>query len=222
MTNDKKITVYLDESGDLGWRFDKPYRKGGSSRCLTISAIIVPEHKSYLPSRVIKKLYRKFAWDPKKEQKWGLMNEAQKDDFSKKCVEFVQKHNDISCHSITVYKPKVQPHIRKDANKLYNYMIGLMLIEELAKFEVVNFIPDPRSIKVQSGNSLSDYIQTKLWFEKNVSTMFRSNPIDSANCKGVQFVDMLSGIVQQHFEDQCSPRFDLIEKNTTIKKLYFS
>ena len=218
----KKITVYLDESGDLGWRFDKPYREGGSSRYLTISSIIAPENKSHLPGRVIRKLYKKFALDPKKEQKWGLMNERQKDAFSKKCVEFVQKHNDISYHSITVYKPKVQSHIREDANKLYNYMIGLMLIEELEKFEIVNFIPDPRSIKVQSGNSLSDYIQTKLWFEKNVSTTFINSPKDSATCKGVQFADMLSGIIQQHFEDQCSPRFDMIKKYATIKRLYFN
>lgn len=35
------ITVYLDESGDLGWKFDAPYRSGGSSRYLTIAAIAV-------------------------------------------------------------------------------------------------------------------------------------------------------------------------------------
>jgi len=133
-------------------------RQGGSSRYLTISSIIAPENKSHLPGIAIRKLYKKFAWDPKREQKWGFMKERQKDAFSKECIKFAQKHNDISYHSITVYKPRVQFHIRKDANKLYNYMIGLMLIRELEKFEIVNFIPDPRSIKVQSGNSLSDYI----------------------------------------------------------------
>ena len=35
-----QVSVYLDESGDLGWKFDAPYRCGGSSRYLTISAII--------------------------------------------------------------------------------------------------------------------------------------------------------------------------------------
>ncbi|WMN84132.1 DUF3800 domain-containing protein [Vibrio parahaemolyticus] len=39
--------IYLDESGDLGWTFDSPYRRGGSSRYLTIASLIVsPEKKA--------------------------------------------------------------------------------------------------------------------------------------------------------------------------------
>ncbi len=217
----QKATVYLDESGDLGWKFDKPYRKGGSSRYLTITSIITPEHKSHLPSRLIKKLYEKFSWDPKQEQKWKYMKEHHKDAFSEKAVNLIQKHPDITYHSITVFKPNVEIHIREDSNKLYNYMIKLMLIEELKQFEVVDFIPDPRSIKVQSGNSLSDYLQTELWFEKGVSTKLQNNPQDSAKSKGIQFADMLSGIIQQHFEDQSTPRFEKIQQVTKIQKLYF-
>jgi hypothetical protein len=39
------IQIYLDESGDLGWRFDKPYRYGGSSRYLTIVSLIISPHE---------------------------------------------------------------------------------------------------------------------------------------------------------------------------------
>ena len=215
------VTVYLDESGDLGWKFDKPYRKGGSSRYLTISAVILPQDKSHLPGKLIRKLYKKFKWQTNREQKWWLMNEEQKNVFCTSCVKLIQNHHDISYHSITVYKPNVQQHIRNDPNKLYNYMIGLMLVDKLTEFEIVNFIPDPRTIKVKSGNSLSDYMQTQLWFEKKVSTTLENKPQNSSRCKGVQYADMLSGVIQQHFEDQSTQRFEKVEKLTDIKKLYF-
>ncbi len=215
------ITVYLDESGDLGWKLEKPYRDGGSSRYLTISAVIVPQNKSHLPGRIIKELYKKFKWLPEKEQKWGLMKEPQKNIFCDMCANLITKHADISYHSITVYKPNVLAHIRLDPNKLYNYMIGLLLIDKVSPFDIVNFIPDPRSIKVQSGNSLADYLQTKLWFDKDVKTKLIHNPIESSKCKGIQYADMLSGVIQQHFEDQCTPRFEKIAAITDIKKLFF-
>jgi hypothetical protein len=53
------MNVYLDESGDLGWTFDKPYRHGGSSRYLTISVLIVPKDLSHLPKRILKKSINK-------------------------------------------------------------------------------------------------------------------------------------------------------------------
>lgn len=36
------MNVYLDESGDLGWVLDKPYRNGGSSRFMTIAFVACP------------------------------------------------------------------------------------------------------------------------------------------------------------------------------------
>jgi hypothetical protein len=35
------MLIYLDESGELGWKFDAPYRKGGSSRYLTIASLVI-------------------------------------------------------------------------------------------------------------------------------------------------------------------------------------
>src|ERR1035441_5537034 len=77
---------------------------------------------------------------------------------------------EIALHAIVVKKENVQAHIRTDSNKLYNYMIRLALLDKMAKHDVVTLVPDPRSIKVQSGNSLHDYLQMQLWFEKKATT----------------------------------------------------
>jgi hypothetical protein len=76
------VIIYLDESGDLGWKFDAPYRSGGSSRYLTIGAVCVPPEKKHLPKRVVKKLYKRFGWSSKEEIKWSDMRPEARKEFS--------------------------------------------------------------------------------------------------------------------------------------------
>jgi ureidoglycolate hydrolase len=54
----KNTTIYLDESGDLGWLLDKPHNQGGSSRYLTLAAVIVSAHKTHHIARVVRNLYK--------------------------------------------------------------------------------------------------------------------------------------------------------------------
>ena len=215
------IVIFLDESGDLGWSFGAPYRKGGSSRHLTISAIKVPHDKHHLPGRLIKKMYQKFGWDSKLEKKWVFMTETEKLFFAGLAKKLILDHPLVQYLSITVYKPRVEEHIQRDPNKLYNYLIKILLLDEMAKYNEVRFYPDPRSIKVASGDSLHDYLQTELYFTKEVKTKLITRPQDSASNKGVQFTDMLSGLVQQHFEDKNSKPFSILSENIHTFTRYF-
>ncbi len=214
--------IYLDESGDLGWKFNAPYRNGGSSRHITIASLAVTPSVKHLPKRLIKKLYTKFHWPTNHEKKWAEMTIEERIFFAKKAQELQAKYpDDIRYLSITVKKNNVQPHIRTDANKLYNYMIGLSLLNEMSKHKCVTFVPDPRSIKVESGNSLHDYLQTQLWFEMRAITKLTTTPLDSASSLNVQFSDMLSGIVQGHFEDGNSKPWAKLRNNISYKTLFF-
>jgi len=216
------VIIYLDESGDLGWKFDAPYRRGGSSRHITIASLVVSPSKKHLPKRLIKKLYTKFKWPTGVEKKWADMSLAERIWFAERASELkTNYHNDIRYISITVKKENVQSHIRTDANKLYNYMIGLSLLREMSQHDTVTFVPDPRSIKVESGNSLHDYLQTQLWFEKDTATTLITEPYDSASNRNVQFADMLSGIVQGHFEDGNSQPWAKLRNNISYKTLFF-
>jgi hypothetical protein len=215
------VIVYLDESGDLGWSFDAPYRRGGSSRYLTITAVCVPSEKKHIPKRLVKSLYEKFKWDPKAEKKWSAMDPVERTYFAKEVQVMLAKYPEIALHAIVVKKQNVQAHIRTDSNKLYNYMIRLALLDKMAKHDVVTLVPDPRSIKVQSGNSLHDYLQMQLWFEKKSITKLITSPSDSAQSQGVQFADMLAGLVQSRYEDNSSSDYQIIAGHLTINRLYF-
>jgi len=216
------MIIYLDESGDLGWKFDLPYRRGGSSRYITIASLVVSKSKKHLPKRLVKGLYKKFKWSPSIEKKWSEMTIEERVWFTKKANELHIKYpEDVKYLSITVKKENVELHIRSDPNKLYNYMIGLSLLNEMKGHEQVEFIPDPRSIKVESGDSLHDYLQIKLWFDKNAITILTTNPSDSSKNLNVQFSDMLSGAVQGYFEDKKLQPWTEIRESIGCKKLFF-
>lgn len=216
------IAIYVDESGDLGWKFDAPYRRGGSSRHLTISAIIIDYNQHHLLKRLMKDLYRKTKTDPKTEIKWALMDAEQRLWVANRLAKLKQKlGSDVSYHSITVFKQNVAAHIRTDANKLYNYMLKFMLLQEMAKHEKVFLSVDQRSIKVASGNSLHDYLQTELWLGLGQSTQLKTEQCDSKHHLCIQAADVLSGIVQNHFEDSKSEPFAALSDNIVCKTLFF-
>lgn len=212
---------YLDESGDLGWKFGAPYRKGGSSRYLTIATLVCPQDKKHFPRRLIVNLYKRLHWNGKQEKKWSDMTPPEREYFAKAAKKLVSSQADIKLFSITVAKEKVDDHIRIDGNKLYNYMIGLSLIDEMAKYDNVLFMPDERAIKVKSGNSLHDYLGINLTFEKKVKTVLRTQPCNSACNKNIQFADMLAGLVQNHYEDCNNNYWKSLYPHIIIKRLFF-
>jgi hypothetical protein len=61
--------IYVDESGDLGWSLHLSRGNGGSSRFLTIAAMVLPATMDHLPRRKVRHLYDQGRWDLKREKK---------------------------------------------------------------------------------------------------------------------------------------------------------
>jgi len=96
------------------------------------------------------------------EKKASTATVNQKILLCNKTVSLLQNYPDIKIDVITVKKQNVQAHIREDPNKLYNYMIGLVVPDYVKKEKTIIVHPDERSIKVKSGNSLEDFLKIKL------------------------------------------------------------
>lgn len=213
--------VYIDESGDLGWTLDKPYRTSGSSQYLTIVLLLIPDALKDHPKRIIRKLYKKYKMPATREIKGAGLSDEQRIYFVEQVISLKTKHPEIKILSITVKKKNVQEHIRKDPNKLYNYMIRLALLDEISQDDSVTLFPDPRSIKVQSGNSLMDYLQTTLWFELNSLTILNQVLLESQNSLNLKFTDMLAHIIWCNHEDNRLHHSDLLAPYVKSKKLFF-
>ncbi len=149
------------------------------------------------------------------------MSATERTEFSRLVRLMCDRHPEILLHGIVVKKQNVMEHIREDSNKLYNYMIRLSLLDRMAEHDVVTMVPDPRSIKVASGNSLHDYLQTELWFTKNANTKLNTTPSDSKGNLGIRFADKLAGIIQSRFEDNQSSYFQIIAPRVVLSRLFF-
>lgn len=199
-----------------------PYRYGGSSKYLTISFLLVPSLKKKYSKRIVKKLYTKFRIDPNHEIKGADLDEDQRDFLTDEIVKLLTKHTDIQLLSITVKKANVEPHIKADQNKLYNYMIGLALIDEICSENTVTLIPDPRTIKIKSGNSLLDYLQISLWFVKKVKTKLIMQTVHSNQSLNLQLIDMVAHITWCMYEDGRLKHAKKLLPYMKNKELFFS
>jgi hypothetical protein len=214
------LQIYVDESGDLGWSFEQPYGQGGSSRFLTIAALIVPDDLDHLPKRKVKDLYNYAGWDPKREKKWVEMSGDARSTFAINAVKLHEKHPTVCYKAIVVNKQNVNVNFRRDSNKLYNYMIKLLLLDELARHRHVTLIPDPRSIKVQNGRSLHHYLDGLL-YEMEAPTALETVVRDSRDCRALQFADMLAGVVGTHYEFGKSEPYRMLARYLPTKNLFF-
>lgn len=215
------MILYLDESGDLGWTFSKPYRQGGSSRYLTITILLIPKNLSHYPQRIVRKFYarRKRSWA--NELKGKDLSLSERIAFVDMTRALLAREPSIKISAITVKKENVQAHIRADANKLYNYMVNFAALDKVTSCSSVDFCPDPRTIKVASGNSLIDYLQTKLWFELNCATTLVHKPVESKRNLNLQFVDFISSIIWSRYEDHDFEPYKRLRRSITEKHLFF-
>lgn len=149
------------------------------------------------------------------------MDSDERKSFASLAKKLIENHRDIIYSAITVKKENVRQNIRQDQNKLYNYMIRLLLARKMAKFERVIFIPDERSVKVASGNSLHDYLQTTLWFDLNAKTVLQTTPSESSSTLNIQFADMLAGLVQSYHEDKANGPYRILGPYIQSKTLFF-
>lgn len=215
------MNVYLDESGDLGWTLNKPYRNGGSSRYLTIAYAICPAEKKHLLRRLVVKFYKRKGFDPKIEIKGSSLSTADKCKFAEMIRNLVSMNPDIKIGHITVNKSRVPQHIRVDANKLYNFMIRKAVLPLVDSEPIVNLIRDNKTVKVKSGNSLIDYLQTELWFEHSSQTKIVDIPSDSKKVKNLIFIDWLNNLIWGKYEDRNNDPYDVIKNVISSKKLFF-
>lgn len=211
--------IYVDESGDLGWSLDKPYGHGGSSRFLTIAAMILPESLDHMPQRKVRQLYKHGKWDTKREKKWVEMPSASRTNFANAAKNLADTHP-ILFKAIITKKENVNESFRKDSNKLYNYMLKLLLLDLMAEYDEVTLIPDPRSIKVEYGRSLHHYLEMML-YEIQAPTKLETTIRDSKNCLNLQFVDMLAGAIGTHHESNNSSFWNILSSQIEIKRLFF-
>jgi len=148
------LYIYLDESGDLGF-------SGESTPYFSIAFLVI--EKSVLFKRCVKRIKIKYGIPRDEELKGSTTQKEIKTALLKRIRELP-----VEIRSITVKKENVEDKLRMDANILYNYMVGLSLVEkilQLPKNSDVIVVVDRRITSITSGFKFDEYLRYKIWFE---------------------------------------------------------
>lgn len=165
-------------------------------------------------------LYRKYEWTS--ERKASDAVESQLMDFAERVLAMLAANPDVKIDCIVCKKENVQPHIRDDENKIYNYMCKLIIPDHVRGEPFFRFHPDKRAIKVESGRSLPHYLEMVLGFDLNSPVRLIYEPQESTFNRSLHFVDWMAHCVWRKYEDANSPAFDRLYPAINVRRLFFN
>jgi hypothetical protein len=215
------MVSYIDESGDLGWKFDMPNRAGGSSRYLTIAYLILPKEQIHIPTRLIKKVYNKYKLDSKIEKKGAGFTDKEASYIADLIINMLNTNDRMTISCITIKKENVHEHIREDQNVIYNYSLVLSFAKRVKDFKAIKIIPDKRSVKINKGDQIDNYLKTKLWMELGSKVLIEYEPRESHSEENLWLIDWIANFTWRHYEDNRSDAFIKLSKRIIVDSLYF-
>jgi len=205
--------VFLDESGDLG------FGQGGT-KYFTIAFVATENPVQF--RRAVKKIKIKYNIPHNIELKGNTTRELIKRDLLSRFVKL-----DIEIHAITVRKENVEPKLRRDTNILYNYVVGLSLVERiLAEPQNAKVIinVDRRIIAITSGFNFNEYLRYKIWYEKERRDIdLNIHHLDSHEAYAIQGIDIICNSIFKKYNSNNYTLFSIIQsKVKSDKRLFFN
>ena len=205
--------VYLDESGDLGF----------GERSTTYFTVAFVTMENPIPfRRCVKRVKEEYHIPREAELKGSTTREVIKRDLLARFAKL-----DIEVHAMTVRKKNVEPKLRRDANILYNYMVGLSLVERIlqepANARVLVNV-DRRVISITSGFNFNEYLKYKILYEgKRLDINLEINHLDSHEAYAIQGIDVICNSIFKKYDSNNYGLFNIIQdKVKSDKRLFFS
>jgi len=196
------LYIYLDESGDLGF-------KEKSSKHFVITLLIVENKKpieNYIKrirQRKLKKLYRKHS-----EIKFTKSDEL----IRKKILKSLAR-KDIEISSLILKKEQVYGYLRDHRNEIYTYLSGIIIDKIIRR-------PRDRKIKIIVDKSLpkikrkefNEYVKNKIQSSLVHKIDIEIKHEDSNKEKCLQAVDFISGAIYNKYELDNENYYEIIKK----------
>jgi len=209
-----KTFIYLDESGDLGF-------KKGSSKYFVISFIAMDTKTNLLLKRRIREIKQKYKINKNVEIKGNNSNHHFRIDILNEICSLP-----IEIYSITVNKQGIYNSLREDTNILYNYMTNLILVPyiEQKKINNLHIIADLRINKISRGMRFGNYLKYKILYENGLHNMkIVIQYLDSFSSKGLQAVDFIAYGLFRKYERRENRYYKILRGNIIEDKhLYFN
>lgn len=190
------LSIYLDESGDLGGMFDLPFGRGGSSRFFTLAAVAVDDAQISQLTRTVRGIYKGRNRSLKSELKSHQLNQKEKAQFAQQAKQLAQSGKLVELSAITVDKRHLPTLMQQDREVMLHHLHKQLLMSLLLSHPQVTLIPD----QTNGGERLTQALATVLNLaiaEAGAATRLTIHPTDSKHDLAVQFADHLAGLAWQ-------------------------
>lgn len=191
------LRIYIDESGDLG---------SGGYYFVMAAVVFLTDFAAKKGSRLVRKIRKRMETE---ELKSSRMNFTERQTILNKLMDI----NGVEFFYFIAEKSRVSL-LREDYSKnlIYNYFAKL-LVDEIFKTyqEKMYIVFDARTTKVQSMNSLKDYLLIDAYVNyKKKSDRVIIEQADSCLVNNLQLADLISGTVYQAYTRNKRHFLDLI------------
>lgn len=196
------LSIYLDESGDLGREFELPFGRGGSSRFFTLAAVAVDDAQISQLTRTVRGIYKGRSRLVKSELKSHQLNQKEKALFAQQAKQLAQTKKLIELielSAITVDKRSLPVLMHTDREVMLHHMHKQLLLPLLISHAEVTLIPD----QTNGGERLTQALDAVLNLaiaEAGANTQLTIRATDSKHDLAVQFADYLAGLAWQASE----------------------
>lgn len=194
------LRIYIDESGDLGNR--------GSSFFVMAAVVFLNDSATKRGSRLVRKMRKKMEVE---ELKSSRMSFSERQELLNRLMII----EDIELFYFIAEKSRVSLLQNNYlANLIYNYFAKLLVDEIFARYnEKMRIIFDARTTKVQSMNSLKDYLLINAYanFAKK-SDEVEIEQEDSRLVNNLQLADLVSGTVYQAYTRKKRHFLDILRR----------
>jgi hypothetical protein len=203
-------TIYLDESGDLGFNFNK-----NSSKYFVIALF-----ETNLSQKELKKLIRvskERTIKNTKNRKFEIKGSCKNTSHETKIFllnKLLEKESNFKINAIIINKENIYDNLRDKSRVFYNYISKEVLKENSNKR--IKLILDKKDRKERFTQEMNKYlIDTFNSIELDLNHEY-------SHCyAGLQIVDVIANSIFRKFERDESELYNIFKKNLNLKKYYF-
>jgi len=205
--------IFLDESGDLGFKKD-------SSRWFLFTVAIVQNPRAL--EKAVKKIWRPLK---KKYKKLGELHAYHADKTTRlRLLRKISELSDLKILSVVLNKQKVYVDLQNQKNYLYNYTANILL-DRLSKHE--HFLPnEPFYLVIDKKDNKKIIKENFLRYLSNSMVEKREGKFDIQLCsshdhKSLQAVDFISWAIFRKYEKGDFEYYEIIKDKIIDERLLF-
>lgn len=209
------VSIFLDESGDLGFNFSA----SGTSKYFVV-CILITENKKTL-DQLVKKIIRNLP--PKQRQKRkGVLHCTNEDVTIRKRLLANLTHRELGIVYICIEKKRILIPDRNQKHLLYNYITNALInkvFDYLSEKEIggVDFFASRRETNKYYNECFSRFIESNTTKNSNIDLKIHiASPQDE---KCLQIVDFLSWSVFRKYEYNDDEYYSIISSKI-IDRIY--